>query len=320
MQIADKLGQARNSKQCRERWHNHLDPSVKKGDWTPKEDAIIVAKQGEFGNQWAAITRFLPGRTDMSVKNRWHTFVRSVQRKGRREGTPSAAVRAAVATAMGKNCVGGAPVAAATTRSGSRCAHREPRSSDDDDDDDFDDDEDEEDEEEDDAMGDDDDVAPRHAGSLDDDDDDDGAPSRWHAHRRRARSRPRPSGQSQSLGPQLVKQELAADPPTPPTAGVKTGAPDARGWRAANEERRRFFGAALGSPRHRLARTPRTTRGSTSSRTRRSGSPRSGWASRLRTATRPARCCCRRRRGWRRSAVAATVSRRRRAACRRRRS
>ena len=32
--IATQLGGGRNSKQCRERWHNHLDPEVKKGPWT----------------------------------------------------------------------------------------------------------------------------------------------------------------------------------------------------------------------------------------------------------------------------------------------
>ena len=76
------LGGGRNSKQCRERWHNHLDPDVKKGPWSPEEDATIIEQQKVFGNQWARIAEFLPGRTDMSVKNRWHTFVRSAQRKG----------------------------------------------------------------------------------------------------------------------------------------------------------------------------------------------------------------------------------------------
>ena len=80
--IATQLGGGRNSKQCRERWHNHLDPDVKKGPWSPEEDATIIEQQKVFGNQWARIAEFLPGRTDMSVKNRWHTFVRSAQRKG----------------------------------------------------------------------------------------------------------------------------------------------------------------------------------------------------------------------------------------------
>ena len=34
-----KIGESfpeRTGKQCRERWYNHLDPHVKKGEWTPE--------------------------------------------------------------------------------------------------------------------------------------------------------------------------------------------------------------------------------------------------------------------------------------------
>ena len=34
----------RIGKQCRERWFNHLDPDIKKGDWTPDEDAVAGAE------------------------------------------------------------------------------------------------------------------------------------------------------------------------------------------------------------------------------------------------------------------------------------
>ena len=30
----ERSGHERTGKQCRERWYNHLDPSVKKGEWT----------------------------------------------------------------------------------------------------------------------------------------------------------------------------------------------------------------------------------------------------------------------------------------------
>lgn len=35
----------RLGKQCRERWFNHLDPTVKKTAWTPREDEILFNAQ-----------------------------------------------------------------------------------------------------------------------------------------------------------------------------------------------------------------------------------------------------------------------------------
>ena len=53
--VAKQLGGGRNGKQCRERWHNHLDPDVKKGAWSVAEDEILRKNHHKFGNRWARI-------------------------------------------------------------------------------------------------------------------------------------------------------------------------------------------------------------------------------------------------------------------------
>ena len=70
------LGIYRQGKQCRERWINHLDPSIKKGGWNEEEDLNLLKYYIELGKKWAEIAKRLGGRTENGVKNRWISLIK----------------------------------------------------------------------------------------------------------------------------------------------------------------------------------------------------------------------------------------------------
>ena len=68
--------QGRKGKQCREHWNNCLNPELKKGNWGPEEDFLIMFFYEKCKGSWKKIIPLFDGRIENSIKNRFYSELR----------------------------------------------------------------------------------------------------------------------------------------------------------------------------------------------------------------------------------------------------
>jgi len=102
----------RTGKQCRERWHNHLDPKVDKNPLSEEEEKLLFTEVKNIGNKWAEIAKKLEGRTDNVIKNHFYSTLRRELRKilkelfGENEAEPKEVSIKYMKDIMNKNGIG----------------------------------------------------------------------------------------------------------------------------------------------------------------------------------------------------------------------
>jgi Myb-like DNA-binding protein FlbD len=86
VRIAQSLS-SRTPKQCRERYHQNLKPTLNHEPITPEEGRLIEELVKQIGKRWAEIARRLNGRSDNAVKNWWNGSQNRRMRSDRRRAT-----------------------------------------------------------------------------------------------------------------------------------------------------------------------------------------------------------------------------------------
>ncbi|KAK7738437.1 hypothetical protein SLS62_011392 [Diatrype stigma] len=72
VKISQQMG-TRSAKQCRERYHQNLKPTLRHDPITAEEGRVIEQLVEQMGKRWADIARKLNNRSDNHVKNWWNS-------------------------------------------------------------------------------------------------------------------------------------------------------------------------------------------------------------------------------------------------------
>ncbi|KAI0269204.1 hypothetical protein BC834DRAFT_1016795, partial [Gloeopeniophorella convolvens] len=68
---------------CQNRWYRTLDPSIRRGNWSPEEDAQLRLAVELYGHAWMEVASVIPGRNNEQCRDRWSERLNPKIAKGR---------------------------------------------------------------------------------------------------------------------------------------------------------------------------------------------------------------------------------------------
>ncbi|TQS38950.1 hypothetical protein Golomagni_00534 [Golovinomyces magnicellulatus] len=97
VRIASTIG-SRSPKQCRERYHQNLKPTLNHEPISPEEGVQIERMVAAMGKRWAEIARRLQNRSDNAVKNWWNGSMNRRRRHFLRQKSSISSLHSQVST------------------------------------------------------------------------------------------------------------------------------------------------------------------------------------------------------------------------------
>jgi hypothetical protein len=74
--IEKNLNEKYSREQCRSHWDDKLNPAIKRVEWTPEEDKIIIAWVKKYNENWKELAEKYPERTCKQYRLRWDQALR----------------------------------------------------------------------------------------------------------------------------------------------------------------------------------------------------------------------------------------------------
>lgn len=81
--MARAVSEDATGSQCQNRYLRSLDPTLKRGPWTPEEDEHLRRAAAVFGHSWVDVAAFVEGRNNEQCRERYQEYLNPSLTKGK---------------------------------------------------------------------------------------------------------------------------------------------------------------------------------------------------------------------------------------------